>query len=121
MESENLYYGTPEPHSDKGLTCPRFWSSHKLVLRGSCTSEPSHAGPKETTGVGETPVSRSIARRRRTVWEGEVRPLRSTSGPHATSMSVGLIVRRSWAHWIHSATTAALCQPRSPVPPALAE
>src|SRR5271169_3081659 len=57
----------------------------------------------ETTGVGETPVSQSIARRRRTVWEGEIRPLRSTSGPHATSMSVGLIVRRSWAHWIHSA------------------
>ena len=34
------------------LTCPRFWSNHKLALQGSCTSEPSHAGAMETTGVG---------------------------------------------------------------------
>ena len=34
------------------MTCPRFWSSHKLALQVSCTSDPFHVGAMEPTGVG---------------------------------------------------------------------
>ena len=34
------------------MPCPPFWSSHKLALRGSCTSEPSHFGAMENDRSG---------------------------------------------------------------------
>jgi hypothetical protein len=49
----SLYTKDDRPSRLGEVTCPRFGPTHKLELRGSCTSELAHGEVVETTDGGE--------------------------------------------------------------------